>query len=166
MDTLQYDILDLWAENITWAEFVAKYHKEYVAWNNRRLLTNCTHHTGYQNYGGRGITMQKDWLPAGHTHADSRKAFITFLQDVGPAPLKNATIDRIDNNGNYEKENVRWVSMQENSLNRRNTIKVNGKPLIVICEDEGLSYSRVRYYRSKGMTIEDALNFVRETSTK
>lgn len=61
-----------------------------------------------KNYMERGITVCKRW----HDR-DS------FYEDVGDIPFKNATIDRVDNNGNYEPSNVRWATYSQQNKNRR-----------------------------------------------
>lgn len=62
----------------------------------------------YQDYGGRGITYQESW-----------KDFSAFLSDMGEAFEKGLSLDRIDVNGNYTKENCRWVNFDEQNHNRR-----------------------------------------------
>lgn len=60
-------------------------------------------------YGGRGITVCDRWTDS----------FENFMEDVGEPPFVGAQLDRVDNNGSYEPNNVRWVSARENTLNRR-----------------------------------------------
>lgn len=87
----------------------------------------------YHNYGGRGIKVCARW-----------ESFDNFLEDMGPRPSKKHSIDRIDNDGNYEPENCRWATSKEQSRNRRKTIYITiadvTMPGIEWCERFGISY--------------------------
>jgi hypothetical protein len=66
-------------------------------------------HPHYGNYGGRGITVCDRWITS----------FENFIADVGTKPSAEYSIDRIDNDGNYEPGNVRWATAKEQIANRR-----------------------------------------------
>lgn len=80
-------------------------HRSWVSMNSR--CNNKNHHA-YPEYGGRGVRVCEKW-----------KSFETFLADMGPRPTPDHTLDRMNNDGNYEPENCRWATKLEQRLNRR-----------------------------------------------
>lgn len=84
------------------------YSREYRIWHS--MIQRCTNPRAenYSDYGGRGILVCTEWL----------QSFRQFYTDMGNCP-DELTLDRVDNNGNYEKANCRWSSRSEQSLNQR-----------------------------------------------
>lgn len=84
---------------------------EYGIWKNMRRRCHNLNNSRYHDYGGRGITVFEKW----------RESFQEFYDYIGPRPSKSHTLDRINNNGNYEPGNVRWATIEEQYRNKRNT---------------------------------------------
>jgi hypothetical protein len=81
---------------------------EYNIWVG--MIQRCTNskNKDYKNYGGRGIIVHPDWL-----------SFENFYNDIGKRPTDNHSIDRIDVNGNYGKDNCKWATLEEQATNKR-----------------------------------------------
>lgn len=82
---------------------------EYRAWANAHSRCNNSADPHYADYGGRGIRILL--------------AFEEFLTEVGAKPSPDLTIDRINNNGNYEAGNLRWATHKEQRANRRQVVR-------------------------------------------
>jgi hypothetical protein len=120
----------------TWAAMKNRCHSSTSQW--------------YSRYGGRGIKVCDRWL----------ESFENFLADMGERP-DGASIDRIDNDGNYEPSNCRWATRLQQERNKGSnryfTINAERRALSEWCELYGANYQRVYARLLLGWDIEKAL---------
>ena len=112
----------------------------------------------FYNYGNRGIKMCEEWF----------NNFVNFYEwSIDNGYSEDLTLDRINNNGNYEPNNCRWTTQQKQSLNRRDnhyvTINKTTKTLIEWCEHYNINYHTVQDRIRRGWKEYDALTKKVET---
>lgn len=130
---------------------------EYVAWckvKERCMTPGCK---SYDRYGGRGIKMCDRWL----------HSFEMFLADMGKRPSSKHSVERVDNDGNYEPSNCIWGTPHQQARNRRSTVYVNvdGAKVSVAEAAELYGIPPLRIYRDvfrHGVSHEDAIARIRE----
>lgn len=153
--------------------FVPSLTRLYGIW--RHMKDRCTDSSdkGYPNYGGRGIKICDEWL-------NSFQVFEDWAYENGYREY--LTIDRIENNGNYEPTNCRWVTMQVQNNNKRRRSKNDGKqPLQITIGSEthtfkewgkitGIAFEtiRTRYFKfgKRGYELIEPLKINRKSQSR
>jgi hypothetical protein len=119
-----------------------KQTRTHSKWNAMLNRCNNPNMKFYDKYGGRGIKVCERWHD-----------FRNFLEDMGEAPM-GMTLDRIDNDKGYFKENCRWATMKEQGRNRTNNILVtyNGKTQCLAAwgEEMGIPRSTINTRLKRG----------------
>jgi len=130
---------------------------EYRTW--RGIINRCTdpNQPRFKDYGGRGIRVCDRW----------RHSFENFLADVGPRPegSRNGraifSLDRIDNDGDYEPGNCRWTTNTVQTRNARSNVKITHGG-VTMClsawgEKLGIPYITLKWRRARGWSDHEVL---------
>lgn len=129
---------------------LSKIGPEYIAWTAMRRRCRNLNGQDYPLYGGRGITVCPEW-----------DDFTTFYRDLGPRPSPQHSLDRIDNDGPYCKDNCRWTTDTTQARNRRSsrTLTWRGETRSVPdwAEVVGLPWKTIHHRLALGWTVEQAL---------
>ena len=123
---------------------------QWHAWQEMRQRCSNPKHASYANYGGRGIRVCERWAE-----------YANFLADMGLRP-PGYQLDRIDNNGNYEPGNCRWVTQRQNLNNRRDNrlLTWNGitLPATAWAERLGINATTLFTRLSRGWSLEKIMS--------
>ena len=138
-----------------WAEVVKKNRlhsaKVYSAWHGIKRRCFDPNNKAYKNYGGRGITMFEDWI-------NDFQAFYDYVSKLPHFGEAGYSLDRIDNDGNYEPDNLRWATVYEQLRNRRNNriVEYNGETMCLkdAARKSGISYNTLCWRYEHGDTGE------------
>lgn len=128
-----------------------EWHPLYRTWLTMKQRCYNPRVSKFDSYGARGIRVCDEW----------REDFAAFVRDVGPRPSKRHTIERIDNNGNYEPSNVKWATWKQQGRNKRTNVNLTfrGKTqcLAAWAEELGIQFSTLSYRIRVGWSTKDAL---------
>ena len=109
---------------------------EYRIWGGMKKRCSNPKAQRYENYGGRGIRVCDRW-----------HSFLNFFEDMGARPSTKHSLERNDNNGNYEPNNCRWATVKEqaNNTTRNIILDIDGVKMTLVEASShfGISYSSV-----------------------
>ena len=132
-------------------KIIVRSNPSYSSWSNMKTRCYNKNNKDYKYYGDRGITVCDRWIAS----------FKDFLEDMGNRP-DGMTLDRIDNNSNYELSNCRWATRNEQNNNRRYnySIEFRGKKrnAAQIARMIGMTPGALQGRLYSGWSVERAIN--------
>jgi hypothetical protein len=116
---------------------------EYDIWS--AMIQRCTNprHKKYHLYGQRGISVCNRW-----------RDFLNFYTDMGPRPSPNLSLDRINNDGNYEPGNCRWTTSKVQANNSRKVTSGVAR----LAREHGMKVTTVHNRLFRGWSLQEALS--------
>lgn len=124
---------------------------EYVAWMNMKKRCLNASYCRFRGYGGRGITICVRWL----------ESFKNFIADMGARPSPKHSIERKDNDGNYEPANCTWAARPQQDSNKRTNRPITfGSETLTVKEwsrRTGINHETIRHRILIGWSAEQAL---------
>jgi ribosomal protein L19 len=136
----------------------AAQHPLYPTWQGMCRRCSDPRHVAYHRYGGRGITVCERW----------KENFWAFVADIGDRPA-GRTLNRIDNDGNYEPGNCNWATQKEQSANQscKRVLTFNGLTLTITqwAQKTGLTAFALRKRIRNGWSVERTLTEPLKTSS-
>lgn len=123
-------------------------HPLYQTWRGMLYRCNDDRSLAFKYYGARGIRVCERWT----------RSFEDFVEDMGPKPSRAHTIDRINNDGDYEPGNCRWATQKQQSRNKRSNVWVEHDGRRMLSEDWaaelGISRQRFEQRMAQGLSEE------------
>jgi hypothetical protein len=119
----------------------------------RNIVFRCTNKKSavYYRYGGRGIKVCERWL----------KSARAFIEDMGPRPSDKHTVERINNEGNYEPGNCRWATKKEQARNKANNVRLtcDGRTMLMVewAEETGIGLATLHARLKSGWSHEKTI---------
>lgn len=164
-NTLSCGCLNL--ELVTKLGFASKKHggkgtPEYYSYNHMKARCYRTTCAKYKNYGARGITITERWL--------GEHGFENFLADMGKKPTPEHSIERVNNDGNYEPGNCIWATMDEQAKNKTTTIRLelNGQKTYQadLAKKLNVDPHSIEYHLGLGKTPEQIVHYFNQKKTR
>lgn len=140
-----------------WVKITNGMRPEYVTW--AAILSRCRNPNSYKykDYGGRGIKVCSRW-----ENGDGiRTGFQCFLSDIGQKPSPKHSVDRINNDGDYEPSNCKWSTNKRQANNRRSNRKLTyqgeSMSMMDLADKYRMSYFVLRNRISRGWPVDKAI---------